>query len=254
MRVGSELADTLKVNEIFGPTVQGEGAAAGRHCLFVRLANCNLECRWCDTAYTWSFSPEKAHKLDIPRVYSKADNVKTLTTWEVINELEKLWKIRSMPTIIVFSGGEPMMQARKLGPLCAQLARWGNEIHVETAGTLMLNEGMDYNVTQYNVSPKLGNSGNPMAKRFKPDVLRRLVSTNKAWFKFVIVDPEDISEVDNIVDECHIPRNRVQLMPEGTTYGDIVYGAQNIIEKALERGYGLTLRQHITIWGNKRGV
>ena len=37
----------LMVSEQFGPTIQGEGPSTGRRCVFLRLANCNLSCRWC---------------------------------------------------------------------------------------------------------------------------------------------------------------------------------------------------------------
>ena len=39
----------LRVNEIFGPTIQGEGKSAGREVKFLRLSGCNLACTWCDT-------------------------------------------------------------------------------------------------------------------------------------------------------------------------------------------------------------
>ena len=48
------------VKEMFGPTLQGEGAHAGRPCVFLRFAACNLECTWCDT----DFAAEGAVKLD----------------------------------------------------------------------------------------------------------------------------------------------------------------------------------------------
>ena len=39
------------VKEMFGPTLQGEGAHAGRPCVFLRFAACNLECSFCDTDF-----------------------------------------------------------------------------------------------------------------------------------------------------------------------------------------------------------
>ena len=52
----------LKVNEMFGSTIQGEGMYTGIPSIFVRTNGCNLKCVFkdsiCDTSYT-SFNPEK---------------------------------------------------------------------------------------------------------------------------------------------------------------------------------------------------
>ena len=45
----------LRVNEIFGPTFQGEGPHAGQSAVFLRTSGCNLNCSWCDTPYTWDW-------------------------------------------------------------------------------------------------------------------------------------------------------------------------------------------------------
>src|SRR3954454_1831515 len=42
---------TFPVIEIFGPTIQGEGAEAGLPTHFVRLGGCDYRCSWCDTMY-----------------------------------------------------------------------------------------------------------------------------------------------------------------------------------------------------------
>lgn len=41
---------TFQINEIFH-SLQGEGFNTGRPVTFVRLANCNLGCVWCDTRF-----------------------------------------------------------------------------------------------------------------------------------------------------------------------------------------------------------
>ena len=41
----------LPVVEIFGPTIQGEGAEAGIPTHFVRVGGCDFRCSWCDTMY-----------------------------------------------------------------------------------------------------------------------------------------------------------------------------------------------------------
>ncbi len=41
---------TVAVNELF-VSIQGESSRQGYPCFFIRLAGCNLRCRYCDTSY-----------------------------------------------------------------------------------------------------------------------------------------------------------------------------------------------------------
>jgi organic radical activating enzyme len=251
----------LKINEIFGPTIQGEGAAAGRHCLFVRVANCNLECSWCDTAYTWAFTEHKASKLEIPvsaqlpghDVFPLAENLKEMSADEIFQALYRLWDIKACPTMIVVSGGEPLMQGRELVSLASQLVDYDNMIHIETAGTLIPPPTLDALVSQYNVSPKLEHSGNRLALRRKPDALKFFGSNDRAWFKFVMRDPSDFAEIDEIVNIAGVDPHRVMVMPEGVTAEKNMEIAKTLVDGATERGYGLTYRTHILLWKDVRG-
>ncbi len=58
---------TYLVKEIFGPTLQGEGSHAGRACVFLRFAVCNLACTWCDT----DFAAEGARKLTAAEIVAE---------------------------------------------------------------------------------------------------------------------------------------------------------------------------------------
>ncbi len=42
---------SIRISEIFGPTVQGEGPLIGRPTVFVRTGGCDYRCGWCDTLY-----------------------------------------------------------------------------------------------------------------------------------------------------------------------------------------------------------
>lgn len=245
----------IQINEIFGPTVQGEGAAAGRHCLFIRVAECNLRCKWCDTAYTWAFSEPRAENLELPirKVYDKAENLKLMSSDDVLHELRKLWPVVSSPTMIVISGGEPLMQHRDLIPVVRQLSDWGNTIHVETAGTLLPGDAFNSYVNQYNVSPKLIHSGNDMRKAFKPEVLSFFARDPRAWFKYVIRSVEDLGEVAAQCIEIGADRNRVMVMPEGVTLDQNLKVAREIVDEAVRMGFGLSLREHIALWKDVRG-
>ncbi|MFN3526350.1 MAG: 7-carboxy-7-deazaguanine synthase QueE, partial [Paracoccus sp. (in: a-proteobacteria)] len=52
----------LRIAEIFGPTIQGEGVLIGEPTVFVRAGGCDYRCVWCDSLHavdsafrdTWS--------------------------------------------------------------------------------------------------------------------------------------------------------------------------------------------------------
>jgi 7-carboxy-7-deazaguanine synthase len=247
----------IDVNEIFGPVFQGEGPSAGQHSMFIRLTHCNLECTWCDTPYTWAFTGTKMDKHQSSESrgghpYDKSKEIRSMEPESILLKLEELHDFYNEPTIIVISGGEPLMQGKQLGPLARYLNEYGCPVHIETAGTLTPPEMLNRYVTQYVVSPKLAHSGNTLMKRRKLGALRWF-ATNNAWFKFVMQSADDFDEIDEIVHEVHINNSHVMVMPEGTDQKVLERRAKLIEQGALARGYGLSMRQHITLHGDQRG-
>jgi 7-carboxy-7-deazaguanine synthase len=243
----------LRVNEIFGPTIQGEGRFSGRHCCFVRTWECNQTCYWCDTAYTWAYTHERAAKHRDGIVFSKAENMKEMTSLAIIEELQKLWPHQRSTTIIVISGGEPLMQQNGIAELGDTLGEWGHEIHIETAGTIPPTRVLDTVVDAYTVSPKLANSGNLLKKRYKPDVIDIFADNKKTTFKFVVTRPADLHEIDQMVARHAIHPSRVYIMPEGITSDHNIKVAKTIVDDVTSRGYGLNFRSHVLLWGDERG-
>ena len=92
-------------------SVQGESSFAGLPCIFVRLAGCNLRCSWCDSEYTFTGG-------------------KPFTADEIIQQIEAL----SPCTLIEFTGGEPMLQAKELIPLMERLLAQNYTLMIETSG------------------------------------------------------------------------------------------------------------------------
>lgn len=224
----------LAVNELFGPTLQGEGKSLGMPTMFLRLAGCNLACTWCDTRYAWDWSK-----------YSKADESHPMSVGEVQIRLA-ISPVRNL----VITGGEPMLQQAALLELTRGLHRddWWTEM--ETAGTML-----PYTtelVNQYNVSPKLMNSGNLEEKRYQPHVLKVLNETGRANFKFVVSSVEDFAEIDRMVDTLHL--SPVYIMPEGITAADVNDRLSTLAGEVVRRGYYLTTRLHILLYGIRRGV
>ena len=241
---------TLKVNEVFGPTIQGEGPSTGRHCLFIRLSQCNLHCTWCDTPYTWAFTENKATQHQSGVQYSVADESHEIETEEVWIMLEKLWHMTRIPTTVVISGGEPMLQQRHLDELIHKLLAWGHRVEIETAGTIVPTREWSGRV-QFNVSPKLDHSGNSLLARRNGDALLELARLNSI-FKFVVSHPIQYIEVKELIELGSIPRPNVWIMPEGTTIEATRDHAREIIHYALDQGWNFTLRSHVIIWGNER--
>lgn len=245
---------TLRVNEVFGPTVQGEGPATGQHCLFVRLALCNLRCTWCDTAYTWAFTEDLAAHLRTPQVFDRADNDREMTIPAVLDALRGSWPIDTRPTVVVVSGGEPMMQQRPLAELARNLQQRDHSVHVETAGTIAPLPDLVDQVDLFVVSPKLAHSGNPRQKRIRPAVLSAFGALGSgAMFKFVVTEPLDLVEVDEIVAGVGIPDRQVMIMPEGTTTAALLDTGRLVADAVTARGWGLCLRTHILLWSDVRG-
>ena len=111
----------LIVREIFY-SLQGEGGRQGEASIFIRLANCNLNCWFCDT--DWSTGVE-------------------YTIEQLLGEISS-YKCRW----IVWTGGEPTLQLHK--EFVRIFAEAGYMQAIETNGTNPVPSGMDY----ITVSPK----------------------------------------------------------------------------------------------------
>lgn len=231
---------TLAVNEIFGPTFQGEGKNIGKPCFFLRLAGCNLACVWCDTPYAWDWSrynvEEELHRYSID---------------EVITQLKKLQRKQNVQiNHLVISGGEPMLQQKFLSILIDRLHDLKWTVEIETAGTVA--PISHNNADQFNVSLKLENSGNPLKKRRNENAITAFAIDNRSVFKFVVCDLKDFEEIDSLVSTFNL--DRVYIMPEGVDTKSITEHFSLIAQAVIERGYTLTTRLHIQLYGYQRGI
>lgn len=256
--------DVLKINEVFGPTLQGEGPYTGRPCAFVRFAECGLTCFFCDTAYTWSFSEAKAAKHRDRQVYNREDEVHRMSIQQV---REQVCCHAHLGDIVVLSGGEPLLYTGRatnpnrpdyLAELTETLYNAGFSSHVETAGVLTPTARLIRAVDHFTVSPKLQSSGNSLSMRYKPEVLDRFVEINErdatVAFKYVVCNSEDLDEVDVQVRAHEIPAHQVWLMPQGTTRNELLNAHEWLAKEAIDRGYCFSTRLHVLIWDDKRGV
>ena len=226
----------LRVSEIF-ESVQGEGVNIGTPSTFLRLALCNLRCSWCDTKYTWDWQK-----------YEFDEEVRIMSQ-QAVATLLRAKRSRN----IVVTGGEPLLQQRQLGTILRDLAT-DHTFEVETAGTIVPSRALVALVKIWNVSPKLANSGNSSHARRRSHPLTCFAQLENAFFKFVIQSENDMQEVLSLVDEFHIPSNRVLLMPEATDVGELERKCDWLADLCIKHQFRMSYRLHVALWGNKRGV
>jgi 7-carboxy-7-deazaguanine synthase len=233
MATGSAM---LKISEIF-ESLQGEGVSSGVPTLFVRLAQCNLHCTWCDTKYTWDFEH-----------YNYDDEVREQSSEEVARIVNT-----STTRRVVLTGGEPMLQQRALAPFFASLAP-DIIVEVETNGTILPTSETFARVNQWNVSPKLSNAGDPEALRLRPAVLAALRDAQGSYLKLVLHSDADYVEADALVKQLAWPRERVLFMPEASDREALRARSLQVAEAARVRGVRFSSRLHLELWGGRRGV
>lgn len=240
--------------EIFH-TIQGEGISAGLPATFIRASRCNLHCRWCDTDYTWNFTGTPwPHDHDSRPGYAKYD--KSAVTIDLPPETIAALVRARPPRRVVLTGGEPLLQQDDwleiIRLLRADAEPWSFE--VETNGTRMPTADFEAAIDQFNISPKLANSGMPESLRLIPEVLHHLARSPKAWFKFVASSPADLAEIDSLVARHGIPADRILLMPEGRTPAELDRHASLLAAACIDRGWRFSDRLHVRLWGDQRGV
>jgi 7-carboxy-7-deazaguanine synthase len=225
--------------EVFA-SVQGEGATMGVPSVFVRLAECNLACTWCDTKYTWDWAN-----------HDRAAAVLEIATDDVVAAAAAA--AGATTRTIIFTGGEPLLQQDALAVAAGALRGRGLRIEIETNGAIEPVPALAAVVDQWNVSPKLATAGGKRSARLRAGPLAWFAAAPNAFYKFVVVEPADVDEVAGLVAQYQLAPARVILMPEGTDAAALHARAGWLAEACLARGFRLGTRLHVLLWGSERG-
>ena len=170
----------ISISEIFGPTIQGEGALIGTQTIFVRTGGCDYRCSWCDTGYAVLPKYESDwQKLDAETIFA---------------EIEKLSE--EQPTWITLSGGNPAQQ--DLEPLIKLGHAKGYKFSMETQGSIT-KPWFDL-LDQLSFSPKPPSTGMSFKKRGLDRCLDDCGSLENVSLKFVVADQEDLFWAKDIAD------------------------------------------------------
>lgn len=226
----------LRIAEIF-TSIQGEGIWAGIPSTFVRVSGCNLRCAWCDTPYA-SWEPTGP----------------TMNVCEIVTQVEAA-RVKH----VVLTGGEPML-FDAIVPLAQYLSESGHTITIETAGTIYRDLPCDL----MSVSPKLANSTpdgtgtwprRHEETRLNLDVLGRLIDRYNCQLKFVFISEAEVNEVDELLEQLPVVSpDRILVMAEGVTSEVQRDRQRGLVDLCIRRGWRLTPRLHIDLFGNVRGT
>lgn len=219
---------SMIVNEIFY-SLQGEGSLAGVPSVFIRLADCPLRCRWCDTAY------------------ARDPQAGTQMTPQTI-----LPQIADYPTRrLVITGGEPTVQDG-LGAFMRVFADAGYHITLETSAYRFV---PDLPIQLASISPKLSNTGDvPVSKRLSLAAIGQYVQTYPYQIKFVVDAPHDLNEIAECLEQLEqVDPERVFLMPQAAGREEYLAKSQWLSEYCLQTGFSFSPRLHVMLYDGRRG-
>jgi len=249
----------LEINEIFGPTIQGEGKRVGNPSVFIRFGKCNMKCPGFKVEYE---TPSGIKKCSCDSYYAadsafRDDWHKFNTHKEIIEEVNKL--LPSYKVDIVITGGEPLLYWNNIEfqKLLEYYIMNGYHITIETNATININIDKEYQKKiLFSMSVKLSNSGEPLKKRVNYKTLSNIIDACKgSYFKFV-VDKDFLKQAENEISIIlkKLPNIEVYLMPMGNSREEIDKNCESVINMAIKNGYKYSDRLHIRVWNNKRGV
>ena len=241
---------TLLISEIFGPTIQGEGALIGQPTVFVRTGGCDYRCSWCDSLH----AVDSAHRADW-------QSLATLAVWQQIEQLSG-----GVPLLVTLSGGNPAIQP--FGELIAMGQAKGYRFALETQGSIARNwfGRLDHLV----LSPKPPSSGMAADWAAFDNCIAATDDRPETILKIVVFDEQDyqfarqVSERYPQLDLCLQPGNHTPPLaasetaePAAPDLGGINERLDWLIERVMQDKWfkpRILPQLHVMLWGNRRGV
>ncbi|MBO6510065.1 MAG: 7-carboxy-7-deazaguanine synthase QueE [Roseibium sp.] len=239
--------NTIRVNEIFGPTIQGEGALIGQPTVFVRTGGCDYRCSWCDTL----------HAVDS----DYRDEWQPMTAESIMMQVEIL--SGAQPLMISLSGGNPAIQP--LGYLIELGKRDGYRFALETQGSIARDWFSKLDVLT--LSPKAPSSGMETDWQKLAECVEAAAPRTRTVMKVVIFDEQDYAYARDVA--SRYPDLPLFLQPGNHTppapghengaidMTGIMHRMRWLVDRVTaDRLYSATVlpQLHTLIWGNLRGV
>jgi len=257
----------VNVSEIFH-SLQGEGNTMGKPSVFCRFQTCNL---LCGNPQAEDFKNRTQKEIEASQGEDATWTCDTIATWmdgdqSTTRELgEHLFTTYTEKFLngsqLVLTGGEPTLQQSEFPELIGYLQNRLSEnirVEVETNSTILPEPETIKYVDQFNVSPKLSNSGMSKNRRVKIDPLNKLVGLSyqdRAIFKFVVTHEKDIAEIfGTFINVFDIPKDKIWLMPGCTTREQFEKVSPLVADLCGEYGFHFSSRLQINLWNKTTGV
>ncbi|PIL20050.1 7-carboxy-7-deazaguanine synthase [Puniceibacterium antarcticum] len=233
----------LRIAEIFGPTIQGEGALIGEPTVFVRTGGCDYRCVWCDSL----------HAVD-PAYRRTWAAMTTDGVWAEITRLSK-----GKPLTISLSGGNPAIQ--DFTQLILRGHSAGYRFACETQGSISKPWFADLDTLV--LSPKPPSSGETVDWEAFEACLTAAEGAGLIVLKIVIFDDRDYAWAQMAAERY--PALPLYLQPGNLEVDPAVpVDPQDLsdkllwlVEKVMADGWfapRVLPQLHVLLWGNKRGV
>jgi 7-carboxy-7-deazaguanine synthase len=242
------MTERVRISEIFGPTIQGEGPLIGRPTVFVRTAGCDYRCAWCDTLY--AVLPEYRDEWTLmspPQVMAR------------VNELAG-----DSSVLISLSGGNPALQP--LAPVIALGRRNGHSFALETQGSV--SQAWFAELDWLILSPKPPSSGMTTDWNALEACLEAAQGKPRCVLKIVVFDDADYSYAQTAAARhptlpvyLQVGNPAPLIAAGGAVAGepddDLMRRLRWLAGKVIaDHWFAATVlpQLHVLTWGNKRGV
>jgi 7-carboxy-7-deazaguanine synthase len=229
------------VPEIFGPTIQGEGALVGKQCHFIRIGGCDYNCSWCDSM----------HAVDS----------REFTRCEQLTQHEIVARVRALPFVpwVVLSGGNPALFDFRI--LVDELHDAHFNVQLETQGSRWQNWFNDLDALA--LSPKPPSS----RMRFNENALVGIVKSLRpqvfehTFLKVPVLTAPDLEFALDVHDTFsgELPLYVSVVALPNETPVDVLKRTAQVVEWFKEydsRTYQdvrIFPQQHFLLWGHARG-
>jgi 7-carboxy-7-deazaguanine synthase len=243
------MKERIRISEIFGPTIQGEGPLIGRPTVFVRTAGCDYRCTWCDTLY--AVLPEYCNE------------------WAAMTPAEIMARVNELsggkPVLVSLSGGNPALQP--LAPLIALGRECSHSFVLETQGSIAQPwfAELDWLI----LGPKPPSAGITVDWDAFEACLKAAKGRPLCVLKIVVFNDGDYSYARAVA--ARYPALPVYLqvgnpaplaagggaIPEQADLDDLLDRFRWLVDKVTaDRWFAVTVlpQLHVLAWGNKRGV